>query len=236
MVLVLAGSCDNAKVEKPLEQVIAERIAPRQEPPEHVYDDTTFSNNGHLFSMVTYVNGHGNAFDIYRDDKIVLKDTIDNGGLSSIELIDFDKDGFSDILISYIANNTTELLYLFDKTSNNFEFIENFISFPDAVQLKNNPRFYYSYSRAGCADMNWESDLFYIKDSKIIPIGHIDGFGCDDDVINYSQSIKVYRTNRKEKMDLHLLETLPYKENVAHFDNKWNFIEAYWNKNYKKFQ
>lgn len=32
------------------------------------------------------------------------------------------------------------------------------------------------------------------------------------------------------------IEKLPYTKNITKFDKKWDFIEKYWNANYKRFE
>ena len=163
--------------------------------------------------------------------RIALHDTIDGVGLGNIEFPDFDNDGYPDILLTYFGNNPTYYLYLFDPIGKLYKNISNYMSFPDAVQLKSNPKYFYSYHRAGCADMNWVSDLFRIVDFKIVQIGHMDGQGCDFK----KELIQIFKViNDKEKGQL--IAKLPYIKTLKNFDNKWEFIEKYWNQNVRKFE
>src|SRR5207253_1429170 len=111
----------------------------------------------------------------------VLNDTIDNY-FWDIEFPDFNGDGNLDIMLVYGGNNFSYFLYLFDSVTNNFKGVEHFGYFPHAIQLKTDPKYYYSYHRAGCADMNWVSDLFKIESFKAIQLGHIHGQGCEFEV------------------------------------------------------
>lgn len=162
-------------------------------------------------------------------------DTLNSDLLAYIEYPDFNKDGNADILVDYFGNNSTFFLYLFDPKSNTFIEIEGYSSFPNSVQLKTNLNYYYSYSRAGCADMNWVSDLFRIENFKIIHIGHIYGIGCDFEVNENPQVIEIYRVQNSSTKKMVAVKKLPYLKYIPEFGAKWDFIRKYWNANYKKF-
>jgi hypothetical protein len=134
-----------------------------------------------------------------------------------------------------MGNNFTYYLYLFDKVNNVFKYVEGFERFPASQQLKTNPKYYFSYHRAGCADLNWVSDLFYIQNFKTIHIGHIYGKGCDADLKEEPQVIEVYKISDNNSDNEKLFEKLPYQRNVPEFGDKWDFIKRYWQKNYSKF-
>ncbi len=163
-------------------------------------------------------------------------DTIQSDGLAYIKYPDFNKDGYADILIDYYGNNPTYFLYLFDPATNRFKAIHNYMHYPNAVQLKTNPQYYYSYHRAGCADMNWVSDLFKIEDFKITHLGRISGNGCDADPKEEPQIILVYKVKKNDEQLVDLIEKLPYLKHIPRFGYKWTFIQKYWNKNYTKFE
>lgn len=173
-------------------------------------------------------------FSTYQSITTII-DTIYSEGLAYIKYIDFNKDGYTDILTDYRGNNSTYFLYLFNPATNKFVPILNYLAFPNAIQLKTNPMYYYSYHRAGCADANWESDLFKIQDFKIIHLGHIDGNGCSFDIQENPPTLKIYKVldNNEEKQKL--IKNLPYQKHIPNFGDKWNFIEKYWNANYAKF-
>ena len=145
------------------------------------------------------------------------------------------KDENIDILLTYIGNNSSYELYLFDKSENQYKFLEGYDRFSEAIQLKTNPKYYYSYQRAGCADMNWVSDLFYIDNFKTVCVGHIYGQGCDFEVKENPQIIEIYKVFEENEKNKKEIEKLPYLKNIPDFGDKWNFIEKYWNKNYGKF-
>lgn len=163
-------------------------------------------------------------------------DTIESNGLAYIKYPDFNKDGNADILIDYFGSNSTYLLYLFDPEEKNFKQIENYLKYPDAVQLNANSEYYYSYKKAGCADLDWVSDLFKIQDFKIVQLAHIEGNGCDFNVKISPQVIKIFKVTNNDVQNRILIEELSYLKNIPEFEDKWNFIQKYWNKNYIKFE
>ena len=103
------------------------------------------------------------ALRVYRDSNIIIEDTLSSTDFP-LKYLDFDKDKNVDIIVTYGGNNFTYLLYQFDHINNTFKNVEGFDRFPQSIQLKANPKYYYSYHRAGCADYNWVSDLY--KNSK----------------------------------------------------------------------
>jgi hypothetical protein len=200
------------------------------------YLDTTLTVNHKSYRLfIQDINEDEITLTFFRDNKMLKVDTLLSGGLGNIEFIDLDNDNNKDILISYIGNNAVYDLYMFDKLNNEFKFLYGFNRFPEAIQLTTNKKYYFSYRRAGCADMNWVSDLFYIDDFKTIHIGHIYGQGCDYEVKENPQVIEIYKVTDNDLSKKIIAEKLPYKKNIPDFGDKWTFIEKYWNKNYKKY-
>lgn len=198
--------------------------------------DTSFVINKQIFKFQTKeVNSGQITLIIYRNSKVIKVDTIDAEGLSYLKFPDFDRDGNKDIMLTYMGNNFTYYLYLFDKAKNVFKFVKGFDRFPGSLQLKANPKYYYSYHRAGCADLNWVSDLFFIADFKTIHIGQIYGRGCDADLKEHPQAIEIYKVNDNTEDKEKLIAKLPYQKNIPGFGDKWDFIKRYWEKNYSKF-
>jgi hypothetical protein len=198
--------------------------------------DTAFLINRQSFKIQTReINSDQVTLTISRNLKVIKVDTLDAGGLSYLKFPDFDKDGNKDIMLTYMGNNFSYDLYLFDKTKNVFKFVKGFDRFPETIQLKTNPKYYYSYHRAGCADLNWISDLFYIDNFKSIHIGQIYGKGCDADLKEEPQVIEIYKVIGNNDDNEKLILKLPYKKNVPEFGDKWDFIKRYWEKNYFKF-
>ena len=199
--------------------------------------DTTLINNKKSFKIHTKeINDNLALLIMSYDSKIILSDTLFSKGLAGIEFPDFNKDNNSDILIRYIGNISITQIYLFDPTSNEFKKVEGFDKFPEAIQLSSNPSYYYSYHRAGCADMNWISDLFIINNFKTILLGHMFGQGCDNEIKTNPQVIEIYKVKNNNEQSKILFEKLPYQKYIPNFEDKLLFIKKYWNENAKIFK
>lgn len=146
------------------------------------------------------------------------------------EFKDFDDDGNKDLIFHIISNNAVEYLIVFDNNKGIFRSVENFSEYPAPEPIKGT-KYYYSYHKSGCADMYWDSDLFYIKDYKTIRIGNIFGSQCDKKDENYG--INIYKVNGEDKK---LIKTLPVDILAKYKDYKWGFLLDYWTNNYKKFE
>jgi len=201
----------------------------------HYFDTTFVVNKQTIKFAVNDINEDEITITFIKNSKKIKTDTLQSVGLGGFEFIDFNKDGSSDIMFTYIGNNSSYELYLFDNTANEFKILEGLDKFAEAIQLKKNSKYYYTYQRAGCADMNWISDLFYIDNFKIIQVGHIFGQGCDFEIKDNSQVIEIYKVLENSEENKKLIIKLPYLKNIPKFDYKWNFIEEYWNNNYDKF-
>ncbi|WP_207496757.1 hypothetical protein [Aridibaculum aurantiacum] len=149
---------------------------------------------------------------------------------ANFEFDDFSGDGLKDIRIHYMSNvPAIQDLLLFDKSTKNFKLVEKFSDFPDPKPL-GGTKYYFSYHRSGCADMNWDSDLFYIDNYKAIRIGNIAGYECENRDVK--DGVYIHRVQGNKKT---LMEKKPIGIIEQYKDNKWGFIEAYWTKNYKRF-
>lgn len=159
----------------------------------------------------------------YKNDTIFKSEEFTN----CFEIKDFNEDGYKDVEINYFTNvpGINDML-LYDNASNNFKLIENFQDFPSSQKIKGTD-FYYSYHRSGCADINWDSDLFYIKNFKCYRIGNISGRGCKDEERN---GIIINKVKNEQEIELEYI-----KRKAGYYDDKWDFIENYWLKNHKKF-
>jgi hypothetical protein len=146
------------------------------------------------------------------------------------QFLDINEDGYKDIRVSFFSSNPSQSdNYLFDKELNTFKQIENCELH---IQKIKDTKFYYSYSRTGCSDMNWESYLSKIENYKLVNYGYIHGQGCDFEVKDNPQVIEIYKiTDSGEKLE----SKLPYLKYIHTFDDKWDFIEKYWRQNYKTF-
>ena len=160
------------------------------------------------------------------------KDTVYKDSIYSPQqvFVDFNGDGYKDILIDYMTNVPgIEDLLLYDKAQRTYKKVVNFQDFPDPKRIANSA-YYYSYHRSGCADMNWDSDLFYIKNYKAVKIGNISGNQCGNEYINEGLYISKMVEGKKigvNKLPINILKQ--YK------DSKWGFIKRYWQRNYKSF-
>ncbi len=140
---------------------------------------------------------------------------------------DFNADGCLDLQISYLTN--TPGIYdiaLFDRKQRKFQLIENMQNFPEPVRV-GSTGYYYSYHRSGCADANWDSDLFKIEKNKAVCYGNISGLGCEDEEKN---GIFISRVKGDQ---LTLIKEI--KRSHGFYADKWDFIDDYWRKNYFKF-
>lgn len=198
--------------------------------------DTVCVNKGQPFRVTAIQESTGKVLlGVTYNSNTILNDTLDEG-LFAIEFPDFNRDGCTDIELVYGGNNFYYYLYLFDTASKVFKYVENFDYFPAAVQLKANAKYYYSYHRAGCADFNWVSDFFAIENYKAIHLGHIYGKGCDyEGSTEPPPVIEIYTVANEREGEEKLLQKLPYYKNIPVFADKWDFIEKYWNKNYRRF-
>ena len=201
----------------------------------NVFDTTLIMNKQKISIRTKTLNNEQQLLTSVCQSKTTFIDTIYTEGLAYIKYPDFNKDGYADILMDYFGNNSTYYLYLFNPATNKFVSIANYSNFPDAVQLKSNPNYYYSYHRAGCADANWVSDLFKITNFKIIHLAHIDGNGCAADLNESPQIIKIYKVLDSNEEKEKLIENLSYLKAIPSFSDKWDFIKKYWNTNYIKF-
>jgi hypothetical protein len=188
----------------------------------------TIINNNHTFTICQ--TGDTNI-SILRDKDTIYKHTEWTNGF---DIKDLNEDGYNDIIFNYMSNNVVEEIYLFDKAENNFKLVEHSDSYPESIKLKG-AEYYYTYNRRGCSDLNWDSDLYFIKDFKIHKIGNITGVGCPqqedyEDIIK--NGIYIYRFEKDSIKNL--LQYIPRESGF--YNDKWDFIEEYWTKNYKLFE
>lgn len=163
---------------------------------------------------------------------IILNEKFDtlykhNDFIDEYKITDFNNDGYQDIELDYITNvpGIVDVL-LFDLASGKFQIIEELGNYPSPIKIKNS-EYYYSYERAGCADYNWESNLFYISDYKCVKIGNIIGKGCGYEKRN---GIFINKIVDNEEVEINWI-----KRDTGYYDDKWEFIENYWTKNHLKF-
>lgn len=152
-----------------------------------------------------------------------------DAGLESLKFTDFNTDGHKDILIYYMTNVPGACdLILFNPIKRRFDIVSNFTSF-FSPQIIKGKKVYYSYRRSGCADLDWNSDLFIIRNYNAIRIGNILGKECDDNLRKQIIITKIIKTNKST------IEQLPISILKKYKNFKWGFIKAYWTNNYNKF-
>ena len=148
--------------------------------------------------------------------------------VNSVEFLDFNNDGMSDIIFEYMSNIPDVLdLAIFDNTKSSFELVEDFNSFPSPKKI-DTTGYYYSYIRSGCADSNWNSDLFIIQNDKAIRKGNISGIGCEG---TGKTGIFISKVSGKE---IKLIKEI--LRDPGYYDDKFEFIKNYWNRNYSNFK
>jgi hypothetical protein len=140
---------------------------------------------------------------------------------------DFNNDGYKDILLDLGGNIPDNyLLLLYVPKRHTFREVKGFddLALPLAIP---GTKYYYSYSRAGCADQTWVSYLFYLKNFEAVKIGYINGEGC-----GINDGIFIYQLSGEKKK---LVKRLPLNTIGGYKNYKWGFLKQYWTKNYKKF-
>lgn len=172
-------------------------------------------------ASVSIVSGGGKS-------KRIVRLHLDYSTVRSFKFKDFNGDGFKDIFIQLFSNLPGDCdLYLYNPSRKVFTHVTDIGRYPSAIKIRGT-KYYYSYHHSGCADEDWDSDLFFIKDYKIIRIGNISGNACDLS----DPGTFIYR----ESVDDHKL-IKRYNINVIekYKGYKWEFIDRYWKKNYQKF-
>jgi hypothetical protein len=153
-----------------------------------------------------------------------------SGDYFTWELKDFNKDGYKDIYLDKGGNTPERFdLLLYAPTTKSFRQVKDFEYFP-APENISGTKYFYSYHKSGCADMNWDSDLFYIKDYKAIRLANISGRECENS--GMKDGLYIYKLRGEKK---NLIKTLPVKKVHSYKDDKWGFIKEYWAKNYRSF-
>jgi hypothetical protein len=161
----------------------------------------------------------------------ILKDV---GYYSNVEFIDINADGYKDIRAFVVSNTPNQCEnYLFNKEKMAFQLLLNCDL---NIRLIRGTNYYYSYNRAGCADLNWESYLSRIENFKLVPVGYIYGQGCDFEVKENPQEILIYKITNPFAETKILVRKLPYTKYIPTFGDKWNFIASYWQKNWRTFK
>lgn len=149
-------------------------------------------------------------------------------------LLDIDENGYKDIRVFILANNPRECdNYLFDKNFKIFRKLEN--CYLD-IHLIKGSKIYFSLSRYGLCDMCWESYLSRVDNFKLINLGYLKGYNASFEDQQKSSVFEIYKIFDSDNDDMKLIEKVPSFKYIKSNDDKWNFFENYWTKNYRKFE
>ena len=118
---------------------------------------------------------------------------------------------------------------LYVPSLNGFKEVENLFAFPDPQPIQGT-KYYYSYHKNGCADLDWVSDLFFLNGFKAERIGMADGVGCGTDEVK--TAIYIYKVKRDKKT---LFKVLSMNTIEKYKESKWGFIRQFWTEKYKQF-
>lgn len=165
---------------------------------------------------------------ILRENDIIYSNNFSIRG--GIEFNYFNEDRYKDLIITHLTNMGGVIdVMVFDSSDLSFKLINDLEEYPSPTHLINN--YYYSYHRAGCADMNWVSDLFEIKNYKTVFLAEIYGQGCDSN----PKKIDIFKIENNDKDSKILVTTLSIDTINNYPENKWGFIKDYWTKKYVDF-
>jgi hypothetical protein len=149
---------------------------------------------------------------------------IENDYVTYVYFVDFDGDGYKDVLLERrgVDSGTQDLL-LYDHKTRKFIMVGNC---SNAIRVKHT-KYFYSYEDC-CMGRNWDSDLFFISNFKIVNLAHIkyrDGYG-----------LKFYKSRNeknilKERWNVRINGDTPIASGRhIEFD-----LGDYWTKNYTKY-
>lgn len=194
--------------------------------------DTSFVASGLTYSFNT-IDLHTDrlTLNIKTDGRVTSIDTIITSGLIDMRFTDINNDKIPELLIVHGGNNFAYELYMIDPNTKTYQLIDQFDLYPEAKQLDTDKNCYYSYHRAGCADMVWISDLFKIVNNKTVLLARIEGECCG------SESGQQDRIVVLKKYPDKFVETDSFICSIIekYDDTKWGFIKDYWTKNIKKY-
>ncbi|RZJ75971.1 MAG: hypothetical protein EOO45_03975 [Flavobacterium sp.] len=147
---------------------------------------------------------------------------------SSLHHADYNQDGLEDLKVSIRSNTPNQSeTYLFHPEDRTFVKLANcdldFEKVPGS-------EYFYSYNRDGCADFSWQSHLFLIRGDSAVIAAELENKQCGE----RGDGIFVYRVKGLQRL---LIESLPVKTfSVEGADNKFDFIQAYWTANARRFE
>jgi len=200
-----------------------------------ILDSTIRIKNIKFDIQVEYIDNYFCFLKIKRNSKLIIKDSLDLYDNSEVKFNDFNQDGYLDVVFYQTDNFSYNEVYLFNPKSIIFTYVKELSFYPYLEPLKTNKKYFYSYEVAGCSDMNWASNLIYIKNYKAISLGRIYGQGCDEDIKENKQYIEIEKIINPKKEISKKIKTLTYSKYIKKHEDKFEFIDTYWNKNYKLF-
>ncbi|ANQ51827.1 hypothetical protein MY04_4492 [Flammeovirga sp. MY04] len=193
------------------------------------WDDEYVKCDTILINQETLIGCHNSQTNYYVINE--KKDTVyqHDEWVYSAKFIDFNNDGYDDILFGYMSNTPEAFdLALYNPNDKNFKLVKDFPKFPSPTEI-DKTGIYYSYHKSGCADWDWDSDLFILKDFEVVKLGNIHGIGCETSNKNTGIFISKVKGTHYQLIDSILREP-------GYYDEKFGFIKSYWNSNHKKFE
>ncbi len=139
-----------------------------------LYKDSILQKRNLIINGIKYtvINSHcdsTSALVIKNNQGRVVFTHIEAIGIGNIKFIDFDGDDYKDIELELlVADSEQEDLVLYDPQTRKFVFAGNC---PQGQHLKHT-KYYYTYEDC-CAGRNWDSELFYIANAKMVIIGKV---------------------------------------------------------------
>ena len=158
---------------------------------------------------------------VYRDGELCLsRDFGVISGVGIAEFLDFDRDSLYDVLVDWSDMEASNDLYLFFPDSSSFREVGGF--FGKGVRPVTGAKdVYYAYSSYGCPDMDWGSDLFTIRDFRVVDLASMYVQECKE-----PYEVSISKLVGKESV---------FVGNIPFDENEDSLMEAYWNKNWRKF-
>lgn len=176
--IVFIASCDSSQKtnNKPNRQLKTTIQKEELVEKEAVRTPATFIDTIKMKNSTFVVFQSVNSISVTKNKDTVFVLNENNNGA---DFKDFNGDGYTDIIIRHLTNVPAIYeLALYNSTKRKFILVQDFSNFPAPEKITNS-NFYYSYHRSGCADANWDSDLFKIENNKAVRYGNIQGLGCE---------------------------------------------------------
>lgn len=187
---------------------------------ENIEIDTLLINGIQLLSYSKY-GRIKQILDLNNDTIIKWEDYYIN-----IEIKDFDNDNDEDLYVILNTNVPGAVdIYLFDETEKKFYQLKDFEYFhPESID---GTEYFTSYNRVGCASMEWESELFHLKNNKGYSLGYIYVNGCPSDEENNGVYTYWVKDGAKIPKDTLSLKHMDQYEN--------GLVEGFWKVHYKEY-